>query len=178
MSTENHERISKAISYLLRHAHASFNLGMDEQGWVLLTDLILALRRVDVNINETDIIKLIENSEKKRHQILGGKIRSLYGHSNVKICKIPSVPPDILFHGTLQKNLERIMDKGILPMGRQYVHLSANEAIAWQVARRKKGIAVVIKVSAKEAFMNSIQFYEEVGGIWLTDFIPSRFIIT
>lgn len=68
------------------------------------------------NINENDLVKMIEKSEKKRHEISNGKVRAFYGHSiPIKIVKEEKIPPDILYHGTARRFLDSIKENGLLP---------------------------------------------------------------
>jgi putative RNA 2'-phosphotransferase len=62
-------------------------------------------------------------------------------------------------------------------MERQYVHLSIDRSTAEIVGSRRKGELAILAVKAKEAFLNNIQFYKEENGIWLSDPIPSKFIV-
>lgn len=172
-------QLSKTVSHALRHEPQSYNLNLDKQGWVLLSDLVIALNSKGIQVDKNDICKMVELSEKRRHQILDDKIRAYYGHSiGNKVLKQQAEPPRFLYHGTTKSRLNNILKIGLLPMDRQYVHLSVDENTAAMVGRRKKGELVVLKVSAKEAYLNNIQFYKEENGIWLSDPIPSEYIIT
>lgn len=171
-------QLSKTVSHALRHEPQSYNLNLDNQGWVLLSDLVIALNSKGIKVDEFDINKMVELSEKKRHQILNGKIRAYYGHSvKDKILKYPVEPPEFLYHGTVQNSLTDILEKGLLPMERQYVHLSIDRSTAEMVGSRRKGDLVILTIRAKEAFLNNIRFYKEENGIWLSDPIPSKYIV-
>ena len=171
-------QLSKTVSHALRHEPQSYNLNLDDQGWVLLSDLVVALNSKGIQVDEIGITKMVELSEKKRHQILNGKIRACYGHSvNNKILKYPDEPPEFLYHGTVQNNLINIIEKGLLPMERQYVHLSIDKETAALAGSRRNGELVILTIRAKEAFLNNIQFYKEENGIWLSDPIPSKYIV-
>ena len=76
------EKLSKEISYALRHAPWEYELEMDEEGWVPVEQLLDALHRTEKwsNISEADLNEMIETSEKKRHELADGKIRAFYGH--------------------------------------------------------------------------------------------------
>lgn len=171
-------QLSKTVSHALRHEPQSYNLNLDNQGWVLLSDLVIALNSKGIQVGEFDINKMVELSEKKRHQILNGKIRAYYGHSvENKIFKYSVEPPEFLYHGTVQNTLNNILEKGLLTMQRQYVHLSIDRNTAEIVGSRKKGVLVILTIKAKEAFLSNIQFYKEENGIWLSDPIPSKYIV-
>lgn len=113
--------LSKEISYALRHSPWKYKLEMDQEGWVLVDQLLDALhqdkRWKDITID--DLYILIEKSKKKRFEINDNKIRACYGHTiPMKIIKQEQVPPDILYHGTAKKFLASIKEKGLLPQKR------------------------------------------------------------
>ena len=84
-----------------------------------------------------DILHVMEISDKKRLEIVDDKIRALYGHSiPMHIKKQEAEPPAILYHGTTKRFLSEIKEKGLLPMIRQYVHLSVDTETAMQVAKK------------------------------------------
>lgn len=172
-------KLSKTISHALRHEPQLYNLQLDNEGWVNLSLLVDSLRSKGwKDLQREDIILIIEKSEKKRFQIVNDKIRAYYGHStDEKIVKHQQVPPDILYHGTSTNNIDSIMIKGLLPMDRQYVHLSEDKATAEIVAnRRKKSEVCILTIHARQAHENGIAFYREENGIWLSDLIESKYI--
>lgn len=174
----NLNQLSKVVSHALRHEPHCYNLKLDIDGWVNLSDLILSLKDKDFpNIKEEDIILMIEQAQKKRHEIINGKIRACYGHSlDGKIYKQVECPPVILYHGTISSNLKSILDKGLLPMNRQYVHLSMDKQTAKNVANRKKEEICILTVMAREAFGDGVFFYKEDSGIWLSEQILPKYI--
>ena len=127
-------RLSKAASHALRHEPWVYELELDEEGWASVNNLLVALRQEHLewaDLSEADLVHMIEASSKHRHEIKAGRIRALYGHSLAgKLKKTPARPPDVLYHGTKPEVTTRIKASGILPMGRQYVHLSVDEATA------------------------------------------------
>ena len=79
----DYANLSKEISHALRHVPWEYELEMDENGWVPIEQLLDALHKTEKwnNIIEEDLSKMIEMSEKKRHEIKDGNIRAFYGHS-------------------------------------------------------------------------------------------------
>ncbi|MBD5452855.1 MAG: RNA 2'-phosphotransferase [Lachnospiraceae bacterium] len=173
------ENLSKEISYALRHAPWEYELEMDEEGWVPIGQLLEALHRAEKwkNICEADLSKMIEESEKKRHEIKDGKIRAFYGHSiPMKILKEEKMPPDILYHGTARRFMSSIMENGLLPQSRQYVHLSQDIETAENVGKRHDDKPCILKIDAKRAWNEGIKFYLGNEKVWLADAIPSEYI--
>ncbi len=175
----NYIGLSKEISYALRHAPWEYELEMDEEGWVPVEQLLNALHRDKkwVDICETDLIRMIEQSEKKRHELKDGKIRAFYGHSiPMKILREEQMPPDVLYHGTARRFLESIKEKGLLPQGRQYVHLSQDIETAENVGKRRDDKPCILIIDAKRAWDEGIKFYLGNEKVWLADTVPGRYI--
>lgn len=153
---------------------------MDEEGWVLIEQLLDALHRKNdwKSITQEDIQQMIDISEKKRHEIVESRIRAFYGHSiPMKIAKEEKVPPEILYHGTARRFLNSILENGLLPKGRQYVHLSQDVETAHSVGMRHDMKPCILKIDAKQAWKEGIVFYYGNEKVWLADEIPSKYIM-
>ena len=65
---------------------------------------------------------------------------------SMKIHKEVKRPPDILYHGTAKKFIKSICKKSLLPLNRQYVHLSQDTETAYNVwARHDNKVIIIIK---------------------------------
>ncbi len=175
----NYVGLSKEISYALRHAPWEYELELDENGFVDVQQLIDSLREDKkwqfVTID--DILKSMELSDKKRFEIKDGKIRALYGHSiPQKLKKEPKEPPEILYHGTARRFVDSIMKTGLLPRGRQYVHLSSDTDTASLVGKRRDSAPVILKIYAKKAWNDGVKFYHGNETIWLAESVDSKYI--
>ena len=172
-------KLSKEISYALRHAPWEYELEMDENGWVSMEQLLEALHRKNdwKSITQDDIQQMIDLSEKKRHEIVGNKIRAFYGHSMpMKISKIESKPPEILYHGTARRFMKSIMENGLSPQSRQYVHLSQDIETAQDVGSRHDDKPCILVIDSLKAWNDGIVFYYGNEKVWLADSIPSTYI--
>lgn len=175
----DHIALSKEISYALRHAPQEYGLTLDEDGWVSIDALLFALKKDPrfSSVNTDDLHRMIQQSEKKRHEIRNQKIRALYGHSIAKKIQKPSVqPPDILYHGTTRRFANQICTHGLISKNRQYVHLSVDPQTALQVGRRRDDSPVLFQVDAKQAWDGGILFYIGNENIWLADQIPPKYV--
>ncbi len=172
--------LSRTVSHALRHEPWLYELELYDEGWALIEGLLSALqgeRPEWRNLNEGDLVRMIAESSKRRHEIKGCKIRALYGHSIPgKLSRVPFPPPAVLYHGTAPAVLPNIRENGLLPMSRQYVHLSVDEATAMEVGRRKSITPVVLRIVAGAAYANGVKFYAGNDKVWLADHVPSQFI--
>ena len=175
----DYQKLSKELSYALRHAPHEYELELDEYGWVDIQQLLYSLQEQHVwrHLNESDLHTMIAESEKKRHEIKEGKIRALYGHSiPQKIVKEKSEPPELLYHGTPKRFVDAIMKQGLVPKGRQYVHLSEETKTALQVGKRRDDTPVILLIQAKKAWEDGVSFYHGNEMVWLADKVDSRYI--
>jgi putative RNA 2'-phosphotransferase len=177
--TTSQKKLSKTLAVALRHHPRRFGLTLDAEGWVSLETLLAALRHsADWRyVTAEDLARLIEESDKPRYEIAGDKIRARYGHSlPTKIPQTLAEPPEILYHGTKRSAVKDILKDGLLPMSRQYVHLSEDEATALTVGERHPGEVALLWIMAGEAYRNGGVFYFSSGTIWLADFVAPQYI--
>jgi putative RNA 2'-phosphotransferase len=172
--------LSKALSHALRHEPWLYELELDDEGWAPLEAVLAALRGQRAEwrtLLRADIVNLIESSEKRRHEVVGERVRALYGHSVAgKLRRVPATPPATLFHGTSPAAANVICRDGLKPMSRQYVHLSVDTRTAHQVGLRKSKTPVLLAVDAGAACASGIPFYAGNDLVWLADFVPARFV--
>ena len=173
-------QLSKTISHALRHEPWLYELELDNDGWVGV-EALLGVLREEVpawrNLIEQDLVEMIRSSSKQRHEMTAGRIRALYGHSLPgKLRREVSIPPDHLYHGTSPTIIPMIRKDGLLPMQRQYVHLSTDRETAQAVGKRKASEPVILIVKAQEAYQAGVSFYQGNEKVWLTDRVPPVFI--
>ncbi len=176
----DHTSISRAVSHALRHEPWVYELELDAEGWASLDQLLSALRQKGGEwrqLRREHVEEMISASEKTRHEVRGDQIRALYGHSLPgRLQRDRQAPPPALFHGTAPDTAEIILGEGLLPMGRQYVHLSVDRETAMAVGQRKDRAPVLLRVAAEEAHRQGAAFYRGNDRVWLADELPARFI--
>jgi putative RNA 2'-phosphotransferase len=175
----DYTKLSKEVSYALRHAPWEYELELDKNGWVNIDQLLDSLKIMKnwSNVCERDLQTMIKESDKKRHEISNGKIRALYGHSLPTIVQRElKEPPEKLYHGTARCFFESIKEKGLLPRRRQYVHLSTDIHTALQVGKRRDNEPIILLINAKQAWNEGIKFYQGNDKVWLANFVPSGYV--
>lgn len=176
----NLSSLSRVVSHALRHEPWLYELELEDDGWTDVTALLAALRQESPawrNLSEQDLAEMIDASSKRRHEIADGRIRALYGHSLPgKLRRERTAPPDCLFHGTAPASRSKIQQDGLLPMGRQYVHLSTERGDAVAVGRRKSSEPIILVVKAQEAWKAGVAFYAGNEKVWLADHVPPVYL--
>jgi putative RNA 2'-phosphotransferase len=179
MNPKRTKEISKLCSFLLRHKPEAAHLIMDENGWVAVDQLLenCAKYQFEFSLDELEIA--VETNNKKRFTFNDDKtkIRANQGHSiDVNVELKPTVPPEFLYHGTAEQNLESILKNGIQKRNRLHVHLSADVETAKNVGTRH-GKPVIFKIAALKMHQDGLLFYLSQNGVWLTDFIDPEYIL-
>lgn len=178
MSKKNTD-ISKFLSYILRHQPEAIGLFLDKEGWAVINDLILLSIKKGYTLDNNLIRNIVNSSDKKRFTISedGLRIRASQGHStqHVNIDYKEKVPPCLLYHGTATRFIPTIREQGLLPLSRQYVHLSSDKDTAIQVGQRY-GKPVLLKIKALNMYEQNFKFYQAENNVWLTEQVPYQFI--
>jgi putative RNA 2'-phosphotransferase len=175
----DHQKISKFLSYVLRHRPDEIGLTLDANGWALITDLIERSQTASMALTEDLIREIVRSSDKQRFALSddGTKIRANQGHSiEVDLALERRQPPELLFHGTTTRFLDEIRQEGLRPMKRQHVHLSPDEVTAMKVGQRH-GKPVVLTIKAGEMWRAGIAFFLSANGVWLTERVEPRFVV-
>jgi putative RNA 2'-phosphotransferase len=89
---------------------------------------------------------------------------------------VPIDPPEVLYHGTVERFLTSIRTQGLRPKRRSHVHLAASEALARRVGGRRDE-AIVLKVEAARMAAAGFEFFRTESGVWLVDHVPRAFLL-
>lgn len=173
-----HESISKFLSLVLRHRPEAAGLTLDRSGWVAVDDLLRALAGHGKSLTRAELEEIVATSDKRRFALSADHslIRANQGHSLQVDLQLPAtLPPDVLFHGTVARYLPAIWAQGLLKGQRHHVHLSASRAHAFVVGKRR-GEPHVLEVDARGMAASGFVFYRSENDVWLTDHVPARFL--
>lgn len=163
---------SKFLAYVLRHNPDALGLQPDGAGWVPTDALLTALAVHGRPLSPDRLDRLVAGLDKQRFEARDGRIRAAQGHSiPVDLGLPPTTPPAALYHGTIDRFLQRILTEGLQPMRRGHVHLSPDPATARTVGARR-GRPVVLAVDATGMHAAGHIFHQATNGVWLTGHVP------
>jgi putative RNA 2'-phosphotransferase len=170
--------ISRFLSFVLRHRPASIGLGLDDNGWADLDELIRLANAHGHALDRAIVAAVVADNDKQRFTLdaSANRIRANQGHSiKIELDLAPLTPPPLLYHGTASRFVDSIRAQGLHKGQRHHVHLSEQEATAIQVGQRH-GRPIVLVVQAGEMSRAGHRFFRSDNGVWLTDNVPAGFI--
>ena len=171
-------RLSKSLSYWLRHRPDAAGLVLDHQGWANVGAVLASLSRSGPPVELDRLRSMIDRNDKQRFELSpdGERIRARQGHSVAVALDWPCVvPPELLYHGTVERFLDLIVEQGLRPMQRHHVHLSPDVDTARRVGSRR-GVPVILAVKARELSATGTPFFLTANNVWLTEAVPPRFL--
>lgn len=170
---------SKFLSFVLRHRPEAVGLQLDRQGWLDVGTLLERINTDGRSITLEELRTVVATNDKQRFEFSpdGLRIRARQGHSlaGVDLELAPREPPDLLYHGTVEKFLASIRKAGLQRGGRNHVHLSPDRATAATVGSRR-GRPVVLTIAARQMYLAGFTFYRSANGVWLSAEVPPNFI--
>jgi putative RNA 2'-phosphotransferase len=171
-------RASHQLSWLLRHGAGEARIEMDAAGWVAIDEVLRALRMTRAAMETA-----VEENEKARFEVRGGRIRACQGHSAQGM----PVTPEALeaswarwegegpvWHGTRIAALAGIAREGLLPGERTHVHLA--EALDSTVGKRAN-VDVMLEVSPARLAALGYGLFVSPNGVLLARAVPPSAIV-
>ena len=178
MDARQRKRKSKFLSLIFRHQPDTIGISLDEAGWVDVDLLLAAMKSQRDPITHAELQEIVATSEKQRFAFSedGKRIRANQGHSvHVDLGFEAANPPELLFHGTVERFLDSIRKQGLLRGSRHHVHLSADEATAANVGGRR-GKPVILVIDAQAMKDAGYEFFVSPNGVWLTEHVPPEYL--
>jgi putative RNA 2'-phosphotransferase len=169
---------SKFLAKVLRHSPGLARVTLDAEGWASIAELEQNTAGGRTPITRAVIGEIQQTIAKARFEVSpdGARIRALHGHSlDVELAHAVQPPPPVLYHGTAAASLPGIRARGLVPMGRKFVHLTTDAADAVVVARRH-GKPVLLTVAADRMAADGVEFCTPGNGIWLVAAVDPKYI--
>jgi putative RNA 2'-phosphotransferase len=166
------------LSYVLRHKPEDVGIQLDASGWVDIDVLLAALKKTKYSLSREELQVLVDTNAKKRYEISddGKRIRASQGHSvEVELGYTDAPPPELLYHGTVEKFIDGIRAGGLKKGSRHDVHLSPGTSEATIVGKRR-GEPVILTIRSGDMHRDGFKFQVSTNGVWLTGHVPPQYI--
>ncbi|MBN3313932.1 TRPT1 phosphotransferase, partial [Atractosteus spatula] len=173
-------RLSKALSFALRHGASQLGLDMSSDGFVSVAELLSRPQFRAYSL--ADVRRVVETNDKQRFRLRPRpgdgrlEIRANQGHS-VQVDDlelIPVVPgsdnvPSCAVHGTYLRHWESIRTRGLSRMSRTHIHLSPGLPGEEGVVSGMRGdCSLAIFIDVSRALQDGIPFFWSDNGVILT----------
>ena len=170
-------QLSRYLCRLLRHEPGLAGLTVDRHGWADVDELIRCVGKAHP-ISREILEEIVRDDPKTRYAFSpdGTRIRCNQGHSiPVDVEMTEAAPPEYLWHGTGMGFVDSIRAEGLLPMKRQYVHLSPDRETAVIVGKRH-GKPFIFRVKSGAMFRDGVPFLISANGVWQVKYVPPEYL--
>lgn len=180
MSEEEIENLGKTTAGILRHFPDKYGLDMDERGWVSLEHYVKSLRNRQKRfhwLRKYHMLALVATDPKGRYQEEDGYIRATYAHSVDVDLDLPTENiPDTLYVPTTEKEAELLLECGIKPSDRSYVHLSGTYESTLEAGAVRSEQPVILKVDAAQAIDEGETIMEAGKEVYIAKEVPEDYL--
>lgn len=172
--------LGRTLAGVLRHFPQRYGLEMSREGWVDLNDLVTAIRIRHKKfrfLKSHHLIALVQTDPKGRYQFDEGRVRATYGHSLELEMDLPTegIPP-VLYYPTTEEEAGILLEIGLKPADRVWVHLSDTLASALEAGRVRTEDPVILEVDVEAAQTDGVEIQKAGKFIYITKEIPPEYV--
>ncbi|HDD35371.1 MAG TPA: hypothetical protein ENF30_01085 [Candidatus Desulfofervidus auxilii] len=168
-------KISKLMKYILVYRPDEFGLIVDEEGFVLLKDLLKAINEEkDYSfVRLSHIMDIVNFFERDVFEIKDKKIRAIQRHFEL----LPvNNTPKILYTPVRPKAYSHVLKQGLIPAKYAFLPLTTDKELALRIGKRRDKEPIIIEIHAHKAIKDNINFYCLNKLLYLVKEMPSQYI--
>ncbi len=165
------------LAYVLGHRPDEFGLFFDEQGFVAIKELLIALREEGWSfVRESHLKELIREPEDTGFETSGKMIRVIPANTHLELGPFPeTIPPALLYHAARRKSYPTILKYGLKPTQWPWVRLYPTPEMALRVGSRRDKQPILLTIQAAKAGRQGTTFYRPLEFIYLTKAIDPKY---
>ncbi|XP_052010875.1 tRNA 2'-phosphotransferase 1 [Xyrauchen texanus] len=173
-------RLSKSMTYALRHGASKMGLNMNSDGFVFVEELLAhpQFRLFSVE----DVERVVATDDKQRFKLCNHpnngrlQIRANQGHSmQVADLELKAVSlddpncPRVAVHGSYMKHWPSISSQGLSRMNRTHIHLAPGlPGEGGVISGMRQNCELAVYINVPKAMSDGIQFFWSENGVLLT----------
>ncbi|KAJ4479698.1 KptA family-domain-containing protein [Lentinula edodes] len=173
-------RLSKTLSWLLRHGAQSEGLPMRADGYVKSTDLLENPKIKSQALDLAGLQQIVNADSKQRYSLVCEDdiwwIKANQGHS-IKAVKldlkpiftVEDIPSRTAVHGTNKMAWQSISSQGLSKMTRNHIHLAQGVTGNNVISGMRKSCEIFIFINVPKALAAGITFFLSDNGVVLTE---------
>ncbi|KAF8912386.1 KptA family-domain-containing protein [Mucidula mucida] len=188
-------RISKTLSYILRHGAQKEGVPIRDDGYVKVADLLENPKLKSQSLTREMLQKIVDADVKQRYELISEAasdptteeiwlIKANQGHSlktvqlTLKpILVVSDIPTGVAVHGTDKAAWNSISTQGLSKMNRNHIHLAQGYNA---ISGMRKTASVFIYIDVQKALDAGFKFFLSDNGVVLTEgntdgFLPTTY---
>ncbi|BFZ07242.1 hypothetical protein BsWGS_10281 [Bradybaena similaris] len=171
-------KISKSLSYLLRHGAEKEGFRFQPGGYLYVDEILKHKNFQSVSVE--NIKHIVENNDKQRFALEEDtatgrlKIRANQGHSlevdDLELKPITEASDyPVVVHGTNDRAYRSIASQGLKTMGRNHIHFAAGEpGVSGVISGMRASCTVMIYLNLSKALQDGLKFFLSANGVILS----------
>ena len=179
MSDRERDILGRRMAGILRHFPEKFDLDMDMNGWVDVREMVEAIRKRDRRMHwlrPHHIRATSETCTKGRYDVRGDMVRATYAHTVEIELDLPSdETPDLLYYPCGIDEVNHLLEHGIKPGDRKYVHLSRSVTAAANAGHVHHNRPIIIEIDCIQMEANGDTIYHAGTTVYLTEEVEDRY---
>ncbi|KAG0264831.1 hypothetical protein BG011_005954 [Mortierella polycephala] len=173
-------RLSKALSWLLRHNAEAQGITIRADGYIKIEDVLSHPKFKGYTL--ADILTVVNTNDKKRFQVLEDDhgnaeyIRAVQGHSMGKVTDIgyeeitDATQLPLVIHGTMFSKWSLIGEQGLSKMNRNHIHMAVGlPGEDGVISGMRMRCNLYIHIDSAKALQDGIKFYKASNNVILSD---------
>ena len=180
MNEHELNRIGRIMAGVLRHFPEKFGLEMDEHGWIEVEDIVRQIRRQKEKLHwlkPHHIEAIVLTDPKGRYQVDKDRVRATYGHSIEVDLDLPTDNiPDTLFYPVTEEELDVVLERGLQPTERKWVHLSRTLQNAQEAGQRRGDNPIILAIDAQPAIKGGTVIKQAGKTVFICEEVPAKFL--
>ncbi|KXJ29944.1 tRNA 2'-phosphotransferase 1 [Exaiptasia diaphana] len=183
-------KLSKALSYILRHGAEKEGLVLHEGGFVFVDEILQ--KKQFSKYTEENIRNIVDTNDKKRFALktddATGKlmVRANQGHTleveGLELQPISgSVEAPTVLHGTYLEAWQFIKEQGLCRMARNHIHFAPGEpGKDGVISGMRMSCQVIVYINIDKAIQDGYKFYRSANNVILcpgneNGFLPTKY---
>ncbi len=179
MNPRERDQIARRMAGILRHFPEKFGLEMDINGWVSVRELSNSIAKKDRRkhwLRDRHIEAIAETDPKGRYEVRGGNVRATYAHTvDIELDLPTDNIPESLYYPCAQDELEVMLESGITPGGRKWVHLSKSITAATNAGSVHHVRPAIIEVDTIQMQAAGCTIFHAGTTVYLTEEVESGY---
>jgi putative RNA 2'-phosphotransferase len=166
------------LVYILGHKPDKFGIGPDSYGFVSFKELLQVVHEEEGfgYVKRSHINEILTSKDRSLFHVTGDRIRVPEKTWSLDLDKPSRLIPKILFSSVRRKAYPSVIEKGLRAVPDRKLTLSVSKTMALRIGKRRDQNPILLEIMASLAQENGVLFYGFGEELFLSPFIPAKFI--